>query len=436
MTSATMVKGNSKMNKLNSKKYDIKDLALSPKGKKRIEWARKSMPVLKQIQERFTKEKPLKGLRVSACLHVTTETANLMIALKAGGADTVLCASNPLSTQDDVAASLVKDFDISVLAICGENDQVYYKHINQALDHEPHITMDDGADLVSEIHGKRRALAKHVIGSTEETTTGVIRLKSLEKKKLLLFPVLAINDSKTKHFFDNRYGTGQSTLDGVIRATNILVAGSVFVVCGYGWCGRGLAQKARGLGAQVIVTEIDPLKGLEAVMDGFQVMPLKKACSVGEVFVTVTGNTSVIRKEHFEIMKSGAIVANSGHFNVEIDIPGLKTLTKKLRMVRDFVEEYELYDGRKICMLAGGRLVNLASAEGHPASVMDMSFANQALGAEFLKKNGMKLDRRIYTLPEKIDDNIASLKLKSMGVSIDHLTREQVTYLSSWELGT
>jgi len=418
------------------KRYDIKDIRLAAKGKKRIEWAGRSMPVLHQIEARFSKEKPLKGLRIAACLHVTTETANLMIALKAGGADGVLCASNPLSTQDDVAAALVKHYGIPVYAIKGENNKTYYSHINEVLDQEPNITMDDGADLVSVIHGKRKNLAVNIIGSTEETTTGVIRLRSLEEKRLLLFPVLAINDSKTKHFFDNRYGTGQSTLDGVIRATNILLSGSTFVVCGYGWCGRGLAPKARGLGAQVIVTETDPLKALEAVMDGFQVMSLKEAVAVADVIVTVTGNTSVIRKEHFQAMKDGAIIANSGHFNVEIDIPALKRLSKKVRNVRDYIEEFHLRDGRKIHLIAGGRLVNLSAAEGHPASVMDMSFANQALGAEFLKKNSPNLEQRIYTLPDKIDQQIASLKLRAMGVHIDRLTKEQIKYLASWEIGT
>ncbi len=419
-----------------SAKSDVKDIKLAPVGKRRIEWARRNMPVLQLIEKRFLKEKPLKGLRISACLHVTTETANLMIALKAGGADSVLCASNPLSTQDDVAASLVRDFGIPVFAIKGEAHDTYYRHIHAALDHKPQITMDDGADLVSQIHGKRNSLASQMLGSTEETTTGVIRLRSLERKKLLLFPVLAVNDSKTKHFFDNRYGTGQSTLDGVIRATNVLLSGAVFVVCGYGWCGRGLAQKARGMGAQVIVTETDALKALEAIMDGFQVMPLRKACPLADVIVTVTGNTGVIRKEHFEVMKDGAIIANSGHFNVEIDIPELKKLSKRVRIAREFVDEYLLRDGRRIHLVAGGRLVNLAAAEGHPASVMDMSFANQALGAEFLKKNEGRLERKIYTLPEAMDNKIAFLKLKAMGIAIDQLTAEQRSYLTSWELGT
>ncbi len=418
------------------KSSDVKNISLAPKGKQRIEWAERNMPVLRIINHRFSKEKPLKGIRISACLHVTTETANLMIALKAGGANCVLCASNPLSTQDEVAASLVKDFGIPVFAIKGEDNKTYYNHLNAALAHKPNLTMDDGADLVSQIHGKRKDLAANIIGSTEETTTGVIRLRSLEEKGLLLFPVLAVNDAKTKHFFDNRYGTGQSTLDGIIRATNILVSGSVFVVCGYGWCGRGLASKARGMGARVIVTEIDPLKALEAVMDGFEVMSLKEAAPLGDAFVTVTGNTKVIRGEHFAIMKDGAIIANSGHFDVEIDIPALRKLSAKVRTVRDFVEEFRLKDGRKIHLIAGGRLVNLAAAEGHPASVMDMSFANQALGAEFLIKSAPQLDRRIYTIPKEIDENIAALKLEAMKIRIDRLTKEQTKYLASWELGT
>lgn len=418
------------------KKYDIRDIQLASKGRERIEWAGRSMPVVESIRKRFLKEKPLKGIRISACLHVTTETANLMAALKAGGADCVLCASNPLSTQDEVAASLVKHDGISVFAIRGEDKKTYYRHIHRALDHRPNITMDDGADLVSEVHGKRRTLADDMIGSTEETTTGVIRLRSLEKKGLLLFPVLAVNDSKTKHFFDNRYGTGQSTLDGIIRATNMLIAGTVFVVCGYGWCGRGVAQKARGLGAHVIVTETDPLKALEAVMDGFDVMRFREAASIGQIFVTVTGNTSVIRKEHFLRMRDGAIVANSGHFNVEIDIPALKELSTQVRKIRDVIEEFRLKDGRRIHLIAGGRLVNLSAAEGHPPSVMDMSFANQALGVEYLVQSRGRLDARMCTLPEKLDQQIASLKLASMKVRIDRLTREQAKYLSSWEFGT
>jgi adenosylhomocysteinase len=418
------------------KKSDVKDITLAPKGKLRIEWAGRHMPVLSQIAERFTKTKPLKKIRISACLHVTTETANLMSTLQKGGADCVLCASNPLSTQDDAAASLVKDFGISTFAIKGEDHKTYYQHIHQALAHKPNVTMDDGADLVSQIHSKRKDLAKNIIGSTEETTTGVIRLRSLEEKGLLLFPVLAVNDAKTKHFFDNRYGTGQSTVDGIIRATNILLSGSVFVVCGYGWCGRGLAQKARGMGARVVVTETDPLKALEAVMDGFEVTSLLKAAEIGDVFVTVTGNCGIIRKEHFLKMKDGAIVANSGHFDVEIDIPALKKLSKTVRQVRDFVQEFRLKDGRRIHLVAGGRLVNLAAAEGHPASVMDMSFANQALGVEFLVKSGSLLKRKVYTIPEEIDERIAALKLKAMDIEIDRLTQKQTKYLASWELGT
>lgn len=421
---------------LNVKSGHIKNIKLAPQGKLRIEWAAHNMPVLNQIADRFAKEKPLKGIRIGACLHVTTETANLMITLKKGGADSVLCASNPLSTQDDVAASLVKDFGIPTFAIKGEDHKTYYQHLHQVLAHRPQLTMDDGADLVSQIHGNRKDLAEDIIGSTEETTTGVIRLRSLAEKGLLLFPVLAVNDSKTKHFFDNRYGTGQSTIDGIVRATNILLSGAVFVVCGYGWCGRGLAQKARGMGSRVIVTETDPLKALEAVMDGFEVSSLLKAASLGDVFVTVTGNYGVIRKEHFQRMKDGAIVANSGHFDVEIDIPALKKLSKKVRQVREFVQEFNLKDGRKIHLVAGGRLVNLSAAEGHPASVMDMSFANQALGAEFLVKSGSSLERKIYTIPQEIDERIAALKLKAMGIEVDRLTQDQTRYLASWELGT
>ena len=417
-------------------KSDIKDIRLANQGKLKIEWAGRQMPVLALIQERFRKEKPLKGLRISACLHVTSETANLMIALQAGGADSVLCASNPLSTQDDVAASLVKHYKIPTFSIKGENRNTYYRHLNQALNHQPDITMDDGADLVSAIHGEKKFLADKIKGSTEETTTRVIRLRSLEEKGLLLFPVVAVNDAETKHFFDNRYGTGQSTIDGVLRATNLLMSGAVFVVCGYGWCGRGLAQKAKGMGAHTIVTETDPLKALEAVMDGFQVMSLSEAAKVGDVFVTVTGNLHVIRGEHFKKMKSGAVVANSGHFNVEIDIPSLEKLSKRVRQVREFVTEYELKDGRKINLIAEGRLVNLASAEGHPAAVMDMSFANQALSAEFIAKSDGQLEKRVYAVPTAIDKRIAALKLHAMNVRIDKLTSEQSKYLSSWEMGT
>ena len=417
-------------------KFDIKDSSLASHGNQRILWADRQMPVLGSIAEKFRKTRPLKGLRISACLHVTTETANLMRTLKTGGADVVLCASNPLSTQDDAAASLVKDFGILVFAIKGEDAKTYYRHINAALDHHPHITMDDGADLVSELHGKRKSLASDVIGGTEETTTGVVRLRSLEAKGLLLFPMFAVNDANTKHLFDNRYGTGQSTIDGVIRATNVLLAGSTFVVAGYGWCGRGLAARARGMGAHVIVTESDPLRALEAVMDGFQVMSMKEAARHGQIFVTVTGNLKVIRREHFLAMKDGAIVANSGHFNAEVDIEVLRKLSKKTRFVRDYVEEFTLPSGNRIYLLADGRLVNLSTAEGHPASVMDMSFANQALCVEVLARSGRMLEKRVYPVPSQIDSEIARLKLQSMDVSIDRLTPEQKKYLASWEVGT
>jgi len=417
-------------------KYDIKDVKLAKKGKLRIEWAAKDMPVLALIRKRFMKEKPLRNIRLACCLHVTTETANLMIALKAGGAKVVLCASNPLSTQDDVAASLVKDFGIEVFAIKGEDNKTYYKHINAALDMKPNITMDDGADLVSAVHKKRKDLAGDIIAGTEETTTGVIRLRALEGKGLLKFPVIAVNDAQTKHFFDNRYGTGQSTIDGILRATNKLLAGSVFVVCGYGWCAKGVAMRAQGAGANVIVTEIDPLRALEAVMDGYRVMPLKEAAKIGDIFVTLTGDTTVIGKAHFKVMKDNAIVANSGHFNVEIDIPALKKLSRGKRKIRESVEEFLLKDGRRIYLLGEGRLINLASAEGHPASVMDMSFANQALSAEYVVKKGKSLKKKVYTVPKNIDEGIAFLKLKSMGIKIDKLTKEQKRYLSSWELGT
>ncbi len=417
-------------------KYDVKDLALSKMGKNRIEWAERDMPVLRRVKENFTANKPLKGVKIAACLHVTTETANLMITLKAGGADVTLCASNPLSTQDDVAASLVKHNKIPVYAIKGEDNKTYYKHLNAALDKKPNITMDDGADLVSVIHGEKPHLADDLIGSTEETTTGVIRLKSLAADGLLKFPVIAVNDAATKHFFDNRYGTGQSTLDGILRATNRLLAGSNFVVCGYGWCGKGLAMRAKGMGANVIVTEVDPIKGLEAVMDGFRVMPIKDAAVIGDFFCTVTGNLNVIRKVHFAKMKDGAIVANSGHFNVELDLDGLKAIAKKKRVLRDFVEEFTLKNGNRICVLGEGRLINLASAEGHPASVMDMSFANQALAADFLVKKGKTLSKEVYVVPMDIDREIARLKLESLGKNIDTLTREQKKYLASWDMGT
>jgi len=416
--------------------YDVKDLGLAKKGKLRIEWAGRFMPVLGHIKKRFKKEKPLKGIRISACLHVTSETGNLMEVLKHGGADVRLTASNPLSTQDDVAASLVKNSGIPVFAIKGEDNKTYYKHINQSLDHSPHITMDDGADLVCAIHSKRKELLPGILGGTEETTTGVIRLKSMAKAKVLHYPIIAVNDAKTKHLFDNRYGTGQSTLDGILRATNILIAGLNFVVAGYGWCGRGVAMRANGSGAKVIVCEVDPLRALEAVMDGYQVMSLKEAANIGDVFVTVTGDKNVITGEHFLRMKDGAIVANSGHFNVEIDIPGLKSLCKKKREIRDFVMEYTLKNGRKIFLLGEGRLINLAAAEGHPAVVMDMSFANQALSARYLCKKGEKLEEEVYPVPIAIDEEIARMKLKSMGIGIDKLTAEQKAYLEAWQEGT
>lgn len=417
--------------------YDIKDINQAEGGRRRIEWAEREMPVLRMIRERFEKEKPLKGVRLSACLHVTAETANLMRTLQAGGADVVLTASNPLSTQDDVAAALVNHFEIPTFAIKGEDNVTYYKHLSAALDHKPHMTMDDGADLVSVLHKDRRDLLPEIIGGTEETTTGVIRLRAMAADKMLNFPVIAVNDAMTKHFFDNRYGTGQSTIDGIIRATNILLAGKVFVVAGYGWCGRGLASRARGMGAQVVVTEIDPLKALEAVMDGYQVMPMLDAAKIGDIFCTVTGDLNVIDTPHFAAMKDGAIVSNSGHFNVEINIPGLASLSKgEPHLVRPFVEQYELKDGRKINLLGEGRLINLASAEGHPASVMDMSFANQALSAEYMLKNASKLEKKVYSVPEDIDKEIARIKLEAMGVHIDTLTEEQVKYLNSWEEGT
>ena len=417
-------------------KYDVKDLKQAAKGKLRIEWANEYMNVLTLIRKRFSKEKPLKGLKLACCLHVTTETANLAITLKAGGAQVFVCASNPLSTQDDVAASLVKDHGIPTFAIKGENNKTYYRHIVDAIACGPNITMDDGADVVSIIHKDRRDLLDDIIGGTEETTTGVIRLRSLEKQGLLMYPIIAVNDADTKHLFDNRYGTGQSTVDGVIRATNVLMAGANVVVCGYGWCGRGVAMRARGLGANVIVTEVDPTKALEAVMEGYNVMPLKAACKKADVFITVTGDINVIRKEHFEAMKDGAIVANSGHFNVEIDIPSLAKMAKKKRKIREFVDEYTLKGGKRVNILGDGRLINLAAAEGHPASVMDMSFANQALCAEYMAKNYRRLAKKVYVVPEEIDKNIAKLKLASLGVGIDTLTEEQKKYLESWESGT
>lgn len=416
--------------------YDIKNPKVADGGRHRIDWAEQEMPVLRQIHERFKKERPFKGLRMSACLHVTAETANLMRALQAGGAELVLCASNPLSTQDDVAASLVMHDEIPVYAIKGEDNDTYYKHIKAALDHKPHLTMDDGADLVSTIHRTRTELLKDIVVGTEETTTGVIRLKAMAKDGMLKFPIMAVNDAMTKHFFDNRYGTGQSTLDGIVRATNILLAGKTFVVAGYGWCGKGLASRARGMGANVIVTEIDPLAALEAVMDGFRVMPMGDAAKVGDIFCTVTGNKNVLDGEDFKVMKDGAIISNSGHFNVEIDIPALEGMSKGKRHVREFVETYDLKDGRKINLLGEGRLINLASAEGHPASVMDMSFANQALGAEYMLKNADKLKPDVYTIPVDVDREIARLKLEAMGVKVDTLTTEQDKYLNSWEEGT
>lgn len=417
-------------------KYDIKDIKLAEKGKLRIEWAEMDMPVLRMIRDRFKKEKPLKGVKLAACLHVTTETANLMITLKEGGAELALCASNPLSTQDDVASALAKYYKIPVFAIKGEDRDTYYKHIYQALEIKPHITMDDGADLVSTLHKEKRKLLSHVLGGTEETTTGVIRLRAMADDGALKYPVIAVNDAYTKHLFDNRYGTGQSTIDGILRATNRLLAGSIFVVCGYGWCGRGVAMRAKGMGARVVVTEVDPLKALEAVMDGFDVMPIIDAAKIGDIFVTVTGNINVISEKVFSKMKNGAIVANTGHFNVEIDIEGLNKLSKSKRVIREFVEEYTLKDGRRIYLLAEGRLVNLSAAEGHPAAVMDMSFANQALSAEYIFKNAKKLEKKVYSVPEEIDREIARLKLESMGIKIDKLTKEQDKYLHSWQMGT
>jgi adenosylhomocysteinase len=417
-------------------KYDVKDLDLSEEGKLRIEWAGMQMPVLNLIERRFEMEKPLKGVRLAACLHVTTETANLMRVLKNGGADVALCASNPLSTQDSAAASLVKDYEIPVFAITGEDNKTYYEHVHKALDLKPNITMDDGGDLVSTIHKDRKEVLEEIIAGTEETTTGVIRFKSMEADGVLKFPVIAVNDAKTKHFFDNRYGTGQSTIDGILRATNILLAGKNFVVGGYGWCGRGVAMRAEGMGANVIIVEVDPLKALEATMDGYRVMPIAEAAKIGDIFVTVTGDTSILRKEHFHVMKDGAILANSGHFNVEISIPELEALSKGKRRIRKFVDEYTLKDGRRVFLLGEGRLINLAAAEGHPASVMDMSFANQALAAEYIKGEGANLENKVYSVPEEIDNEVARLKLESMGIEIDKLTEEQDKYLHSWELGT
>ena len=417
-------------------KHHIKNQKLAQKGVQRIEWAERQMDVLKIIQKRFEKQKPLKGMKIAACLHVTTETANLMRTLKSGGASVALCASNPLSTQDDVAAALAMKYGISTFAINGEDRKTYFKHINATLDTRPDITMDDGADLVSILHSKRKPQTKEIKAGTEETTTGVIRLKSMAQNKVLKYPIVAVNDAQTKHFFDNRYGTGQSTIDGIIRATNVLLAGKNIIISGYGWCGRGAAMRAKGMGANVIVTEVDPVKSLEAIMDGFRVMPMIKAASLGDIFITLTGDIHVIRKEHFKKMKSGAIVCNSGHFDIEIDLKGLKKITKSRKEVREFVMQYTLSNGRDIHVLAEGRLINLAAAEGHPPSVMDMSFANQSLAAEYIAKNYKKLDNLVYPVPEAIDKRIAELKLQTLGVQIDTLTPEQRKYLESWEIGT
>jgi adenosylhomocysteinase len=419
-----------------TKRYDVKDLALAPEGVRRIAWADRQMPVLAAIRERFAAEQPLSGYRISACLHVTTETANLARTLKAGGADVVLCASNPLSTQDDVAAALVDEFDVSVFAIKGEDNDTYYQHIEAAVDHKPQLTMDDGADVIGVLHSHRREQLGDIIAGTEETTTGVIRLKALEADGALGFPIIAVNEAKTKHLFDNRYGTGQSTIDGIIRATNILLAGQRFVVAGYGWVGKGVALRAKGLGAHVIVTEVDPVRALEAAMDGFEVMSMAEAAEVGDLFVTATGDKSVITRDHIAQMKDGAILANTGHFNVEIEIPALRQLATEVREAREFVEEFVLEDGRRIYLLGDGRLINLAAAEGHPALVMDMSFANQALSAEYAVEHAAELERKVYPVPEEIDQEIARLKLETMGISIDQLTEEQAKYLASWSEGT
>ena len=416
--------------------FDVKDLNLADKGKRKKEWAGRFMPVLGLLKAKFRKEKPFKGIRISACLHVTSETANLMEAIKLGGAQVALTASNPLSTQDDVAAAMVKYDKIPVFAIKREDNKTYYKHINQALDIKPQITMDDGADLVSTVHSKRRSLLQNILGGTEETTTGVIRLKSMAQKKVLEYPIIAVNDANTKYLFDNQYGTGQSTIDGILRATNILLAGLYFVVAGYGWCGRGLAMRAKGAGAKVIICEIDPLRALEAFMDGFEVMTLREAAKIGDIFVTVTGDKNVLSRQHFSKMKDGAILANSGHFNVEIDIPALKDMARRKRPIREFVDEYEMEDGKKIFLLGEGRLINLAAAEGHPAVVMDMSFCNQALSLLFLSREGKTLQKKVYPVPKEIDEQIARLKLKALGIKIDTLTAEQRKYLSGWEEGT
>jgi adenosylhomocysteinase len=417
-------------------RHDVKDLSLAPEGVRRIAWADRHMPVLAAIRDRFENEQPLAGYRISACLHVTSETANLMRTLKAGGADIVLCASNPLSTQDDVAAALVEEFDISVFAIKGEDNDTYYRHIEAAVDHKPQLTMDDGADVIGVLHSHRREQLGDILGGMEETTTGVIRLKALERDGALGFPVIAVNDANTKHLFDNRYGTGQSTIDGIVRATNVLLAGSTFVVAGYGWVGKGVALRARGMGAHVIVTEVDPIRALEATMDGFEVLPMAQAAERGDIFCTATGDKSVITREHMSLMKDGAILANTGHFNVEIEIPALRQLATDTRKAREFVEEFELEDGRRLFLVAEGRLVNLSSAEGHPAAVMDMSFANQALSSEYVVQNGADLERRVYPVPAEIDSEIARLKLATMDVEIDTLTDEQAHYLASWDEGT
>ena len=415
---------------------DIKDISLAKEGKLKIEWADQQMPVLAIIRKQFEKSKPLKGITLGGCLHITSETANLARTLKAGGAKVALCASNPLSTQDDVAASLVKDYGIYVYAIKGEDNKTYYKHVHQVLDHKPKITLDDGGDLVSTIHQNRKELLENVIAGTEETTTGIIRFKSMEREKALRYPIIAVNDANTKHLFDNRYGTGQSSIDGMLRATNVLLAGKNFVVGGYGWCGRGVAMRAAGMGAHVMVLEVNPVRALEALMDGFSVMPMQQAAKIGDIFITATGDCDVVRKEHFKVMKDGAIVCNTGHFNVEVNIPDLESLSIKKRTIRPYVEEYLLKNGKKIYLLGEGRLINLAAAEGHPAIVMDMSFANQALSAEYIKNKGKKLDVKVHPVPQEIDDRIAELKLKSMNASIDKLTPKQKKYLASWQVGT
>ena len=419
-----------------TQEFDVRDLGLAEAGQRRVEWAEHEMPVLRLIRERFAREKPLAGIRIAACLHVTTETVNLMRTLKAGGADARLCASNPLSTQDDAAAALVDRYGVPVFAIKGEDNETYYRHIHQAIEHRPHLTMDDGADTVGVLHRERTDLLDEIIGGTEETTTGVIRLRAMAADGVLGYPIVAVNDATTKHFFDNRYGTGQSTMDGILRATNVLVSGKTVVVGGYGWCSRGIAMRAEGLGANVIVTEVDPLRALEAVMDGYRVMPMLEAAPVGDIFVTSTGDKNVIDRHHLEVMKDGAIVANSGHFNVEINIPALRELAVSVHEPRDFVEQFTLHDGRRISLLGEGRLINLAAAEGHPSAVMDMSFANQALCAEYMVKHANDLEKAVYPVPEDIDKEIARLKLEAMGVAIDVLTPEQEKYLASWDEGT